>query len=637
MTRVRRLFGLKCGLRRFPMPNGGSDCCGTCWFNARNLAEGPEPHFCTIRGLAIVNPFWTYCGNHPHKRAQKDPTPIGPVFVLDSERSVPLSIGEGGSITQFPYYARKVWQQSPDTEDIRLHLLELLRGIEEVPADEYPAGMHTDEMVVWQLGEFREARAVRDLRRILRLSSDAAGGGRTRASLIAEARDALAKINADDGIVNAEPDPEAPRPWLIVKEILQAVDALDEESIANSAARRLGDLLGRAPALWPTVMPKLIHKLRDVGPPAAAVRGLLSGLGAAALWALLRSLARPSEQSKDSRLRGQVAFAIGSFGKAAEEAVAVLEDLLEEDVQVRVNAAIAIWQITRRKVTLAPIILEGFQGDRDLAGKSAACLREMGPAAGAVVPAIVDHLSGGQDGWRRAQAAVALGGMGLEAAQAIPSLIEAAKDPDEDVRGSAYWALRELRALDRLGELILMEYGSRSPPAPSGPAERQDLPSHRSVLPEETVLDIGGGEWYLASALSTSAPHPFVLDGVAIASLEAFLKSLQFPDPEKQKEVCRTGWASWTWGAYGQTGKLHWNGREIDRFSRDYQQLLDRAFEALYTTNKSARNALLATGDAELDHSTASKNPRQTLLTRSEFCQRLSKLRERLKKNAGLD
>jgi hypothetical protein len=518
-----------------------------------------------------------------------------------------------------------------------LHLLELLRGIEEVPADEYPAGMHTDEMVVWQLGEFREARAVRDLRRILRFSSDAAGGGRTRASLIAQARDALAKIDADDGMVNADADPEAPRPWLIVKEILQAMDALDEEGTANSAAHRLGELLGRAPALLPTVMPQLIHRLRDVGPTEPAVRGLLSGLGIPALRALVRSLPRLPGQSKDSRLRGQVAFAIGGFGKAAEEAVPVLEALLEEDTHVRANAAIAIWQITRRKGLLAPIVLEGLHGDGNLAGKAAECLREMGPAAGEVVPALVALLNSGQDGWRRAQAAVALGGMGLEAVQAIPSLIEAAKDPDEEVRGGAYWALRELRALDRLAELILMEYGNGFPPAPTGPPERQDFPGPRSVLQEETVLDVDSGQWYLALPMSIRARHPFVLDGVTIESMEALLKSLQFADPEKQKEICRSGWTSWTWGVYGQTGKLHWNGRQIDRFSRDYQQLLDRAFEALYTTNESARKALLASGDAVLEHGTADKNPKKTLLTRSELCRRLTKIRERLKKEAGLD
>jgi hypothetical protein len=134
------------------MPNGGSDCCGTCWFNARNKgeagyahADGPEPAFCTIRDLPIDDPFYTYCSNHPHRRPQRDPIPIGPVFTGDS---------------------RELWQPSPDTEEVRQHLLSLLAGMGQQPASEYPIGIYSDEVVVWQLGEFREPRAVEGLRRI---------------------------------------------------------------------------------------------------------------------------------------------------------------------------------------------------------------------------------------------------------------------------------------------------------------------------------------------------------------------------------------------------------------------------------------------------------------------------------------
>src|SRR5215472_12960677 len=111
------------------MPNGGSDCCGTCWFNGRNKGEAGYDHaddteasFCTIRGLAIENPFWTYCTNHPHHRPNRDPIPIGPVF-----------IDAGG----YPY-GRNQWQPSPDTEMVRQHLLELVLAIQEQPAEEYP-------------------------------------------------------------------------------------------------------------------------------------------------------------------------------------------------------------------------------------------------------------------------------------------------------------------------------------------------------------------------------------------------------------------------------------------------------------------------------------------------------------------
>lgn len=169
------------------MPNGGPDCCGTCWFNARNKGEvgydhvgDPEPNLCTIRGLAIENPFWTYCTNHPYHRPSRDPIPIGPVFIVP-----------GG----FPY-VREQWQPSPDTEEVRQHLLDLVRAIQEQPADECPT-VHSDEVVVWQLGEFREGRAADDLWRIAGFPPDAVGRfGRKRESLVAAAKEALDKLSA---------------------------------------------------------------------------------------------------------------------------------------------------------------------------------------------------------------------------------------------------------------------------------------------------------------------------------------------------------------------------------------------------------------------------------------------------------
>jgi hypothetical protein len=168
------------------MPNGGSDCCGTCWFNARNKGEAgyghaddSEPHHCTIRQLAIERPFWTYCANHPHRRPVRDPIPIGPVFVAaDDDRG------------------RLQWRPSPDTPEIRNHLLTLLSGIEEEPETEYPLGVYLDEVVVWQLGEFGEPRAANGLKRISTFSRGASEGrfGRNRGRLVALADEALGKL-----------------------------------------------------------------------------------------------------------------------------------------------------------------------------------------------------------------------------------------------------------------------------------------------------------------------------------------------------------------------------------------------------------------------------------------------------------
>lgn len=167
------------------MPNGGSDCCGTCWFNARNRGEAgyahtndTEPHYCTIRKLAIEDPFYTYCGNHPHRCPDRDPLPIGPVFIDPKGRG------------------RRIWEPSPDTEQVRLHLLDLLGTMSQEAAEEYPIGTYTDELVVWQLGEFRESRAAADLERLTAFSSRPTYGKarRTRSTLMAAAHEALNKI-----------------------------------------------------------------------------------------------------------------------------------------------------------------------------------------------------------------------------------------------------------------------------------------------------------------------------------------------------------------------------------------------------------------------------------------------------------
>ncbi len=92
---------------------------------------------------------------------------------------------------------RLLWQPSPDTEIIRCHLLHLLREMPELPAEDDSLSPWTEDRVVWQLGEFREPRAIPDLHRIAAFVPDVNSGpyGRARQSLIAAAREALGKIN----------------------------------------------------------------------------------------------------------------------------------------------------------------------------------------------------------------------------------------------------------------------------------------------------------------------------------------------------------------------------------------------------------------------------------------------------------
>lgn len=144
-------------------------------------------------------------------------------------------------------------------------------------------------------------------------------------------------------------------------------------------------------------------------------------------------------------------------------------------------------------------------------------------------------------------------------------------------------------------------------------------------------MDIGSGTGYPSAALSNFAPHPFEIDGVLCNSMEGFLQSLKFSNPDMQAEVCKlVGKQAKFKGKkkkWWKTQTLWWRGVEIKRDSAEYQNLLDRAFYAL-SQNEGFKKALIATGNATLTHSMGKNDPRATVLTRQEFCSRLTKIRD---------
>ena len=138
------------------MPNGGSDCCGSCWFNRSNGGELGSgnfdreiPSYFEIRHLAIPDPFYTYCANHPYHRCSRDRIPIGPVYVHGDSDS------------------REFWQPSPDTEEIRQHLLDIVRAPEE-HKDGYPFFSPAPHLTaIQQLVDFGDQRVVEALEDLL--------------------------------------------------------------------------------------------------------------------------------------------------------------------------------------------------------------------------------------------------------------------------------------------------------------------------------------------------------------------------------------------------------------------------------------------------------------------------------------
>ena len=118
-------------------------------------------------------------------------------------------------------------------------------------------------------------------------------------------------------------------------------------------------------------------------------------------------------------------------------------------------------------------------------------------------------------------------------------------------------------------------------------------------------MDIGSKSDYPASSLSNFAGHRFWIDDIECYSMEGFLQSLKFKEPEIQKEVCKLiGKKAKFKGKskkWFRTQTLYWKGKEIKRSSMEYQELLDRAFQAMYNWSESFRKALIASGKATLN------------------------------------
>lgn len=147
------------------------------------------------------------------------------------------------------------------------------------------------------------------------------------------------------------------------------------------------------------------------------------------------------------------------------------------------------------------------------------------------------------------------------------------------------------------------------------------------------MMDIGSKHGYPASALSNFTAHPFEFDGVHCNSMEGFLQSIKYKDPLMQVNICAlVGMKAKYAGKkknWWRTQKLYWKGIEIDRHSTEYDDLIRRAYDAMFE-NESFRSALKAAGDAVFTHSMGKNDPSKTVLTGREFVRQLNRLRNKL-------
>ena len=147
-------------------------------------------------------------------------------------------------------------------------------------------------------------------------------------------------------------------------------------------------------------------------------------------------------------------------------------------------------------------------------------------------------------------------------------------------------------------------------------------------------MNITSNGKYPSNKLSNFAGHRFTIDGVECYSMEGFLQSLKFKSPDMQKEVCKlVGIGAKKRGAgknWNKTQTLHWQGTDYTRKGKEYQELLDRAYLCMFEQSEGFRKALRASLKSTLEHSIGRTKKSDTVLTRSEFCGRLTRLRDQL-------
>ena len=141
----------------------------------------------------------------------------------------------------------------------------------------------------------------------------------------------------------------------------------------------------------------------------------------------------------------------------------------------------------------------------------------------------------------------------------------------------------------------------------------------------------------LAHKLSNLCNYPFVLDGIHCESFEGFLQSLKFRDAVDASAVRKLyGTKCFFAGQKGNGWKisqvLWWNGVGYQRSSKEYANLLERAYDALFDQNEDFCDALFASRFYELRHDFGKCDMMDSVLTRTEYIYNLYRLRSRFKR-----
>jgi len=132
-------------------------------------------------------------------------------------------------------------------------------------------------------------------------------------------------------------------------------------------------------------------------------------------------------------------------------------------------------------------------------------------------------------------------------------------------------------------------------------------------------------------ALSNFSAHPFVVDGVQFATVEAFIQGIKFPmnDPRRKQIFAMNGFNAWKMRVQCKAEYVWWKKAKIPYNSPAHAALLKRAIQAKFAQNPDAMAALKATRGLTIIHDVSSSpESAKTSLPAVVYCQILTEIRD---------
>lgn len=123
--------------------------------------------------------------------------------------------------------------------------------------------------------------------------------------------------------------------------------------------------------------------------------------------------------------------------------------------------------------------------------------------------------------------------------------------------------------------------------------------------------------------LSNLFPYEFTFRGKKVSSIESVLQAIKFENIKQQNLVLKYSGTEANHIKYANLidwkcdGKLYWQGKMIDRFSKEYDDFIDELFVSAIQ-NELYRNALIK-NEKVLIHSIGAEKKEDTVLTCEEF------------------